>query len=522
MISAVVLLCNPPFLFFDPITSSPNVEDAIVTVFLRSLKGMRGGCGSVIGDGSLIVTARHVVFEGSEKGKHQAATLVDIASLYLGDVADAEIIADDDTLDLAILKTSWKGHPAPRMTDTSELLTCNTMTVVGTPDILWSIDNKSDAPFPESVSHQSESLIVDFVAMRQKTPRFISLLNPIKLKDGWGGSPILLADSSAVAGCFVPLNTNLRLHGVISARGPAISQVMELLDAHQEVAATTVSKIQLPRPEDGNELFLNIVQACSLILKDQFNEVSVVSEKLTQLRPDHTLGYSLAGSCLSRSDKNDEAESSFQKALAIKPDGVVLRCVYAQFLQDQGQTDRAQKMYEQLWQSGHSRPTIAVNLSNIYSEKNDFTQSIKILEESLKENLSDAYLNFFLGNFLARSGNADEGINYLKRTVQLLPEKGPMRGVLAHTLEKDGQLDEAKRHFLHLLEIEPKSPVVHFWLAKFLAEHRPGAKEKALKEAQITLSLLPGGRVFEEEVKEFISALENKITDTQHLNLDNP
>jgi S1-C subfamily serine protease len=181
---AVGLLFDSSLLFSANITRSENVRDAIVLVVSRSVKGMMGGCGFVIGDGSLIVTAQHVVYEKSEHGQHQAAALVDITSAYLGDVTDAEIIASDAALDLAILKTSWKSHPALSMANTSQLLSCDTMNVMGIPDIIWGISKESTTSMPENLVVQNESLFVDYVAMRQKSPRFISLSNPVILKHG--------------------------------------------------------------------------------------------------------------------------------------------------------------------------------------------------------------------------------------------------------------------------------------------------------------------------------------------------
>ena len=48
------------------------------------------------------------------------------------------------------------------------------------------------------------------------------------------------------------------------------------------------------------------------------------------------------------------------------------------------------------------------------------------------------------------------------------------------------------------------------WLARFLANHRPGAKEEALKEAQIALELPARGGLSKQVIEEFISDLQSQ------------
>ncbi len=79
-------------------------EDSLVVVTSSTPFGKRAGNGFVYGDGTLVITAYHLIFEGSEQGQHEMAGLVTLFSPYLGQGCDAEIIAADEHLDLAILK----------------------------------------------------------------------------------------------------------------------------------------------------------------------------------------------------------------------------------------------------------------------------------------------------------------------------------------------------------------------------------------------------------------------------------
>jgi tetratricopeptide (TPR) repeat protein len=147
---------------------------------------------------------------------------------------------------------------------------------------------------------------------------------------------------------------------------------------------------------------------------------------------------------------------------------------------------------------------------NILSERNQFQHAGELLDEALKINPRNAYLWMYLGGCQYKLQKPDEAIASYTKGVELLPERGPFRGQLAHLLEQTGRFDEAEKHFRELLKIEPDNPVVHVWLARFLAEHRPEAKNEALKEARIALDLPPGKGLPKQRIEQIIHELESQ------------
>ncbi len=172
---------------------------------MRSQFEGRSGLGFVTGDGTLVVTAHHLVFEGSEQGEHEMAGMVIVVSPYLGEAAPAEIVASDEPLDLAILKVPWKGHPALSIADDNDVLSAEQMTVLGIPTTIQSLSADSNEPLPDNLDMRRETLPVDFAAVSEHNLRFIQLAESGKLGKGWSGSPILLPDSSSAAACFTSL-----------------------------------------------------------------------------------------------------------------------------------------------------------------------------------------------------------------------------------------------------------------------------------------------------------------------------
>ncbi len=505
--AAIILMVCCQIVF--PADTSISVEprDSLVLVDMRCFMGKRAGCGFVIGDGTLVVTANHLVFENSKQGRHKMKGLVFIASPYLGDACEAKIVAADEELDLAILETPWKGHPALRLVDESGLMSAERLVVTGIPETVRSLGPSSHEPLIESLDGQTEDLAVDFVAVRGKIPRFISLSGVGQLGDGWSGSPMLLPNSTIAAGCFTTLQTEGGKK--IGARGPAVTQVRHLLKQSGREKSLVPPDSPLSRREDGREAFILLAQAYHHITNKQYGLASDRIEKFLRLRPESSFGYTQSAGIAEKQGRFDLAEQHYKKALELNPVATESQFYYAQFLSDR-QPDKALEMLQQMWQHDQWKPAVAVSMFNILVERDQFQRASEVLNEAMKINPRNAYLWMGLGGCQYKSDKLDEAIASYAKGVELLPERGPFRGQLAHLLEQVGRLDEAEKHFRELLNIEPNNPVVHLWLAKFLAKYRPEAKDEALKEAQAALELPPGRGLPKQEIEKIIQEMQSQ------------
>ncbi len=504
----VLLVICSPALLCAPEAGAVRPEDSLVVVTSSTPMGKRAGNAFVIGDGTLVVTAHHLVFEESEQGEHQMPGLVSLVSPYLGQACYGEIVAADEELDLAVLKAAWQGHPALQLADDNSILSAERMQIIGMPEVIHSIGPDANEPFPESLTFQRQVLPGDFVAVRQRTPRFISLRGIGQLGEGWSGSPMLLPGSCKAAGCFV------RLHGTIgqrfvSTQGPVISQVKRLVvKAGQEKSLHPVEH-GLSKAKDANDVFLLSLQTYRHYLGRDYDQAFEQAQSLIGLRPESALVYTLAASVAEEQGKFEDAERYYQEALRLNPDAANLKIYYAQFLSKR-QPDKALEILQQMWQFDKLKLYVALLTFNILSQRGEYQRCSTLLEEALKVSPNNAYLWVDLGGCQFHLGEVNDAIISLSKAVELLPETGPFRGQLAQLLEKQGRLDDAERHFRKLLEIEPDNPVVHFWLAQFLARHRPGAKEEALKEAQIALELPVRKSLSRQVIEELIGDLRSK------------
>jgi len=504
----VLLAIYSPALLYAPDTGAIRPEDSLVVVTSGSPMGNRAGNAFVIGDGTLVVTAHHLVFEESEQGEHQMSGLVRLFSPYLGDDCEGEIVAADKELDLAVLKAPWRNHPALQLADDNSILSAECMQIIGMPEVIRRIGHNANEPIPDSLTFQREEMPVDFVAVRQQTPRFISLRGIGQLGEGWSGSPILPLRGSKAAGCFV------RLHGTkgqrfVLAQGPIISQVNRLVvDAGKKESLRGADAV-LPRAKDGVDVFLLTLCAYRDYLRDNYDSAFEKVQKLILVRPESAFAYGLAASVAQEQGKSDQAEQYYQKAIKVKPDAIILKIYYAQFL-SKHQPDKALEILQQIWLFDRFKPYVAILMFNILSERGEFGRCAEFLVKALKVDANNAYLWLNQGACQLQSGDANNAVVSMTKAVELLPERGPFRGQLAHLLEKQGRLDDAERHFRKLLEIEPDNPVVHLWLAQFLSKNRPAAKEEALKEAKIALGLPPRGGLSRQVIEGFISSLQSE------------
>ncbi|MHC4567509.1 MAG: tetratricopeptide repeat protein, partial [Planctomycetota bacterium] len=411
----VTVCCQAPLLADTPV----DVDDAIVMVITRSFVGRNAGNGFVIGDGTLVVTAHHLVFGGSEKGQHKEAGLVSVVSPYIGDGCEARIVAADEELDLAVLKIPWAGHPALKLADDGDLASAERLVVTGIPGIVRSIGSDTREPLAEDIHSQTENLPVDYVAVRRQIPRFISLGEKGQLADGWSGSPMLLPDSAVAAGCFTALNTNNRSKRV-RARGPAATQVRNLLKKSDAGQSLRASETSLPRREDAVDAFLTFAQAYRHYLEDQYRSASDKIEDFIRMRPESSFAYVLAASNAAGQKDFDVADQHYRKAIALNPEAPALRFYYAQFLADR-KPDKALEMLEAMWESDEFRPSVAIIAYNILSGRGEFQRAGKLLGEALELNPRNGNLWMGLGACRLQSGDPSGAIEGFSRAVELLP-----------------------------------------------------------------------------------------------------
>ncbi len=457
--AATALLFLLPWVGFAQASPAEPQEsyDPIVLVWTETLGVPRLGQGFVVGDGTLVVTAHHVVHETSGKdkgvdlfvrspeGSHWMAGVVTVLSPYLGASCDAEIVASDPELDLAVLRTPWKGHPAFGLADDDSVRLAERVTVAGMTYVLLALSSRAEESLIEWKGIESQTLPVDFVAVRQDTPRFIQTAAVGSLGPGASGTPMLLPERPAAVGCFTSVvgRKEGETGEVIAAKGPASAQVRELLAKAGQAESLNAAEQQLPQPPDAMEAWSLWLEILSAWGRKQPQEALEKAQALIELRPGCGFAYRIGADAAARSKKDDLAETLWQDALSVDTEGAATRLFYASHLSKRDEHDRALEELDALWQAGKHRSTVTTLMVNILSDRGEYARCADLLTEALKDEPDNAWLWYQLGGMYAEQMDYVPAASCFARAVELMPENERFQKAL-DKVKKKADNPEAK------------------------------------------------------------------------------
>jgi len=487
-------------------------ESALVVLTSRFFEGQRAGNGFVVGDGTLVVTCDHLVYERSENGGHRMEGLVTVFSPYLGRACDARIVASDEELDLAVLEVPWKGHPSLSLGDVNDVMDARSARIVGLPAVVQCLDNLDSAVSAEGFAAQEEELPVAFVGVRRRSARFITLSGAKQVGAGWSGSALVLPGTSVAIGCFHMIHSTSRYEQGIrrEAVGSAICQVQRLLGDGLDATRLRRADALLERPEDAAEACRLALRASSSLRPGSYESALDAAHALVRLRPESGFGHRVLAYANEKLGRTEAARESYRRATELDPNSLRGQLLHAQFLGAHGDADKARQILESLWQTGRSRGLVGIALVNLVSGQKELSRCLEILDEASCAEPRNAYLWQQMTACRMQMQGPAGAIDPLTRAVELWPERGPLRGSLARLLETTGNLDEAEKHFRKLLDAEPDNPVVYYRLAEFLSKHRPDAAPEAFLRARKALDLPARASLPREKIEQLIATIQEQ------------
>ncbi|MBN2132104.1 MAG: tetratricopeptide repeat protein, partial [Sedimentisphaerales bacterium] len=263
------------------------------------------------------------------------------------------------------------------------------------------------------------------------------------------------------------------------------------------------------RADDGFEVSLLFLQTAKFLARDAYGWAGDAVARLLALRPDSAMVQVLAAWVQEKQGNTDAAEAHYQAAMKLDSNGPMLRLMYGQSFLDRD-PNKALEVLRGLWQHRQMRPWLVLIMWDVLRARDPDEKCAQMLEEALEVEPDNAYLWFNLGAVQWESERRNDGLASMAKAVELFPERGPLRGHLARLLEEEGRLDEAEDHFRRLLAIEPRNPVVYFWLARFLSKHRSDAADEALRTARKALTLRCDDPALEDQIRQLVREIRSE------------
>ncbi|NNF77541.1 MAG: tetratricopeptide repeat protein [Rhizobiales bacterium] len=194
-----------------------------------------------------------------------------------------------------------------------------------------------------------------------------------------------------------------------------------------------------PDPQD-------LARLTTLLAQRQFSEGASEADKFAKLWPDHPLGWTVLGMCLTALGSFQEAEPALRQAVPLAPNSAPVGNCLGVVLKALGRAAEARSVFEQ-----------ALSNDEMFMEA----------RFNLAQTLRDLYLH-------------PEAITELRTVLAHLPEDTAVHMALAHSLKETGALAEAEERYRALLSHETTRPEAYFHLSTMKTFTREDADLKAI------------------------------------------
>ena len=471
-----------------PPATQPTADTRpLVLVFSRRIGGTSCGNGFVVGDGTLIVTARHVVFPERLTGLHQGDAFVTILSPYLGQPCEADVLAQDRELDLCLLRAPapWKGHPAIQLADDADIVAAESVTLAGFTDAL-SVLTAAKASLVGATMPPAQvvTLPIDSVTVRKSATRTI-VTAQAPPGPSWAGAPLVIGgvDEERVAGCYARTQGD-GTAGLATAAMP----VRKLIESIESPAAMVPTPQRLAAPEKSAEAAALYLQSVAASAAREPEASSHFLQMYLALRPNSAIAYRDAAGQAHAAKRLIEAQQLYEKALALDPSLISARVLYGQLLHERVLPDNALQHLRYAWENGRGSTAAVIPICNILREQGKEKDCIAILEEAVKKGPRDAFLWNYLGQSRRTLNDHAGAAAAFARSADLMPENAPVRTQAGEQFEAAGDRKSAEEQYRLLIRHDPDNAAGHYFLARSLA-HDSSRREEAMREAEAALRL---------------------------------
>jgi Flp pilus assembly protein TadD len=149
------------------------------------------------------------------------------------------------------------------------------------------------------------------------------------------------------------------------------------------------------------------------------------------------------------------SETLFARALQVTHNNFVAHSSLGQYLYETGRLDEAESHFNRALAVRSNYPTALTNLALIAMTRSDDAAAVSLLQRVLSEHPENVPAKSNLGTALARLNRLDEAIAEYRRVVELSPDSYTTTFNLGTLLALQGKPAEAAEWFTHTLELMP-------------------------------------------------------------------
>jgi tetratricopeptide (TPR) repeat protein len=464
-------------------TETPTASQSVAIVFSRSLDGTSCGNAFFVGDGSLLVTARNVVFPRKSSGFHQGDAFVTVLSAHLGQAAEAQVVAQDRELDVLLLRVPWRGHPALQIAQEAELVAAEKLELLAFTNEQAAVVAGRPALLVAPPQVQRAMLDINAVMVRRNATRTIATV-AAPPGPGWAGAPMLLPGGDAVAGCYMRTQAD----GSAGA-GVSCGVIRRLIESANASPSANQTSERVEQPSDAGEATLAYLRGISASAARESDVALKHFERFLKLRPTSAIGYREVAGQLRALDRMEGAQLHYAKALEIEPGLISARVLYGQLLHERIMPRAAEEHLRYAWQHGGDGGTAAVlPLCNLLREQGRDKECLPLLDDATRRRPNDAHLWNYLGHSKRALDDPAGAAAAFARAADLTPADPTSRLHAAQQFDAAGQRPRAEEQYQALVAQHPDAATAHFHFARFLARDS-SRRDEALARAQQALNL---------------------------------
>jgi len=444
-------------------------------VLVRTANTLRTtrGSGFVIGDGSWVVTAGHVVSVDLGKGRRVSDQTAWVYSPWLGGPVEARVAAVDGPADIGLLRLPRPGHPALPVEglDRTEATAARTglqdraVRLYGFP-LTYGEGTVASLAKPE----QNESRLQE-IAQRGETN--LCVLGFCKdVQPGWSGGPMVSVDRGSVVAVFHSLYRKAG-EGQAAPAGSLSGYLGALL---RRAGATELAPFsQPPAPtlaaaEKGAHRMALSMRSLSWSGTADWARAETEQRELLALAPEDALSRVELGRLLLEQKKFEQALKELRQAAGQDPKSVTAQLMLGRALHLNYQPREAAAAFRSALSLSPEEAEPHLLLADLHEANQEPEKAEDVLQAAAQKHTSHPAILYRLGQLKARGKTPTEGLKLLAQAAALSSEDPALVFVLigyATALERGKKLREAESIYRQATRIDGDNAEARYYLALF-------------------------------------------------------